>query len=170
MSMPLQARTAMTTRVLAGSIGACLGLAALMWLFAGPSAPDGKVEPLEVTIPDAGGIAQGSGDHFPMMLEQPLFWAERAPSLAEEGGKGTAATIAGPDGLVYLGVLVKQPERQVLLRDGEGVHVLREGETIRGLEVRRISAEGVLLGNATSEVKLPAPVDRTGSIEIRRME
>ena len=74
------------------------------------------------------------------------------------------------DGLVYLGVLVKQPERQVLLRDGEGVHVLREGETIRGLEVRRISAEGVLLGNATSEVKLPAPVDRTGSIEFRRME
>jgi hypothetical protein len=48
--------------------------------------------------------------------------------------------------------------------------VLREGETIRGLEVRRISAEGVLLGNAGSEVKLPAPVDRTEFIEIRRME
>ena len=170
MSMPLQARTAMTTRVLLGSIGACLGLAALLWLFDGPSAPDGKVEPLEVAIPDAGGIALGSGDHYPMMLEQPLFWAERAPSLAQEGGKETAATIAGPDGLVYLGVLVKEPEKQVLLRDGESVHVLREGEIIRGLEVRRISAEGVLLGNATSEVKLPAPVDRTESIEIRRME
>jgi hypothetical protein len=106
----------------AGAVGVdrCLpGSCGLMWLFAGPPAPDGKVEPLEVTIPDVGGIAQGSGDHFPMMLEQPLFWAERAPSLAQEGGKESAATIAGPDGLVYLGVLVNEPSRQVLLRDGE---------------------------------------------------
>ena len=171
MSMPLQARTALTTRVLAGSIGACLGLAALMWLFAGSSGQDGEVEPLEVTIPDAGGMAQAGGGSYPMMLEQPLFWPERvaAPEAAAEQG-AAAGGAAGPDGLVYLGVIVKGDERQALLKDGGSVHVLREGETIRGLEVRRIGAEGVLLGNATSEVKLPAPVDRTGSIEIRRME
>lgn len=170
MSMSLQARTMMTTRVLLGAVGACLGLAALLWLFAGPSAPDSDVEPLEVRVPDAGGIAQGPGEEYPMMLEQPLFWAERAPSLAADGDNATAGTAAGPDGLVFLGVLVNEPLRQVLLRDGESVHVLREGETIRGLEVRHINAEGVLLGNATSEVKLPVPVDRTEFIEIRRME
>ena len=170
MSMTLQARTMMTTRVLLGTIGACLGLAALLWLLAGPSAPDSDVEPLEVRIPDAAGIAQGQGEDYPMMLEQPLFWAERAPSLVADGGSATAGTAAGPDGLVYLGVLVNEPRRQVLLRDGDSVHVLREGETIRGLEVRRITAEGVLLGNATSEVKLPVPVDRSEFIEIRRME
>ena len=56
-----------------------------------------------------------------MMLEQPLFWPERAPSLAPEGGSGEGCGdggAAGPDGLVYLGVIVKGDERQVLLKDG----------------------------------------------------
>lgn len=171
MSMPLQVRTAMATRVLLGATGVCLGLAALLWLFAGSSGQDGAVEPIEVTIPDATGIAQGAGGNYPMMLDQPLFWPERVPAPAaetEQGGAGGAA--AGPEGLVYLGVIVKGDERQALLKDGESVHVLREGETIRDLAVRHIGAEGVTLASATAEVRLPAPVEPTESIEFRRLE
>lgn len=169
--MQLQARTAMTTRILTGAIAAGLALAALLWLFAGPSGPDEGVEPLDITIPDADGTVRGADGNYPMMLDQPLFWPERAPASAAEGGAGAAvAGAVSPDGLVYLGVIVKGDERLALLRDGESVHVLREGETIRGFAVRRISAEGVTLAGATAEVQLPAPVDRSGSIEIRRLE
>ena len=100
MSMPLQARTALTTRVLAGSIGACLGLAALMWLFAGSSGQDGEVEPLEVTIPDAGGMTQAGAGSYPMMLEQPLFWPERvaAPEAAAEQAKRFRVDLAARPG------------------------------------------------------------------------
>lgn len=164
----LRERTAMARRVLLGAIAAMLCLAVVLWLSAGPSTEDGEVAPLDITIPDTSGISRASGGDYPSMLDRPLFWPERSPVQPEaqadtEGG-------AGPEGLVYLGVLVKGAQRQVLLNDGGNVHVLREGETIRGLEVRRISADGVLLGNASSEVKLPAPEDRTEIIDIRRME
>ena len=166
----LHDRTAITTRVLLGAIAVVLLLTAVSWLIAGRSAGHGEVKPLDITIPDTGVIPPVSGGDYPAMLDRPLFWPERAPVQPGEQATAGAAGGGGPEGLVYLGVLVRGAQRQVLLSDGGSVHVLREGETIRGLEVRRISGEGVLLGNATSEVNLPVPVDRTEFIEIRRME
>ena len=77
---------------------------------------------------------------------------------------------AGPEGLVYLGVILKGDVKQALLQDSDGVRVLHEGERIRGLEIRRISAEGGTLAGSSGEVHLPAPVDNSESIEIRQLQ
>ena len=167
----LQQRTALTTRILLGAIAASLCLSTAWALYTLFSSHEGNREPVEVPIPDVSSVRFDGGANYPAMLERPLFWPERAPAPpGETGAAGSAQAAQGPEGLLYLGGVVRGDVRQALLQDSGSVHVLREGERIRGLEVRHISAEGVTLVGADSEAKLPAPVDRTEFIEIRRME
>jgi hypothetical protein len=167
----LQQRTALTTRILLGAIAASLCLSTAWALYALFVSHEGNREPVEVKIPDVSGVRFDGGANYPAMLERPLFWPERAPAPPGEAVAGVAAQgAAGPEGLVYLGVILKGDVKQALLQDSDGVRVLHEGERIRGLEIRRISAEGVTLAGSSGEVHLPAPVDNSESIEIRQLQ
>jgi hypothetical protein len=167
----VQARTALLTRILLGAIVACVALSTAWWLHALFSSHEGDREPVEVTIPDVSSVQFGGGADYPALLERPLFWPERAPAPpgATATANGTEAA-AGVEGLVYLGVILKGEQRQVLFKDGDNVQVLHEGEKIRGLEIRRISTAGVTLSGSNGDVTLPVPVDNADTIEFRRTE
>jgi len=164
-------RKALLTRVLLGAIVACAALSTAWWLRALFFPYEGNREPVDVSTPDVSSVQFGDTADFPVMLERPLFWPERKPAApgATAAGESTEAA-AGTEGLVYLGAIVKGTQHQVLFKDGDKVQVLREGERIRGFEIRRISADGVTLSGSSGDVTLPPPVDNSATIEFRRAE
>ncbi len=167
----LQQRTALTTRILLGAIAASLCLSTAWALYTLFSSHEGNREPVEVPIPDVSSVRFDGGANYPAMLERPLFWPERAPAPpGETGAAGSAQAAQGPEGLLYLGGVVRGGVREALPQGRGSAPGPPGGEGIRRPGVRHISAEGVTLVGADSEAKLPAPVDRTEFIEIRRME
>ena len=171
MTMQMQRRIALTTRILLGAIAASLLLSTAWWLYALFASHQGNREPVEVAIPDVSSVRFDASGNYPAMLERPLFWPERKPAPPGETAEaGSGAEAAGTEGLVYLGVIVKGDVKQALLKDGDEVRVLHEGETIRGLAIRRIGVDGVTLAGNAGDVHLPAPVDNSATIDIRRTQ
>jgi len=125
-----------------------------------------------VAIPDVSSVRFDPSGNYPAMLERPLFWPERKPAPPAETAEAASgeAAAAGPEGLVYLGVIVKGDVKQALLKDGDEVRVLHEGERIRGLAIRRIGVDGVTLAGSAGDVHLPVPVDHSDTIDIRRTQ
>lgn len=172
MTMQMQRRIALTTRILLGAIAASLLLSTAWWLYALIASHQGNREPVEVAIPDVSSVRFDASGNYPAMLERPLFWPERKPAPPGETAEAASgeAAAAGPEGLVYLGVIVKGDVKQALLKDGDEVRVLHEGERIRGLAIRRIGVDGVTLAGNAGDVHLPAPVDNSATIDIRRTQ
>ena len=148
-----------------------LVLALLLWMLAGPGSPDIEAGKLRVSGFDANDLEIDADGQYPDLLDKPLFWSERRPVAAAAPPPTPVQETSKLDleGVSFLGVIVDGDVRKVMLKDGEQVQVLREGDIIRGAPVTEIRDAGITIGRGGQAVQLPQPTP-SGTIQLKRVD
>lgn len=159
-------------RALIGGILLMLVIAIVLWFATARETGTGTARPPNLRLPSVDGLVDGGGREYQQIFARPLFWQGRAPiapgaGSGDDGSQGSDDTASDLDGVVFLGVIVEENRQRVFLADGNEVHILRNGEIIRGFTVTTIGPESVLLVREGVQVELPKPVDRSEFIDIR---
>lgn len=154
--------------VLITAIGCLLAVALGFYVLIEP-------EPLNVSERDRIKLAVPTFDSFrdgPLdyaeAVARPLFWKGRRPvaEVAEASAADGQSSAAEAAKFEFLGSVKGGDAPRVLLRSGDTVVTLKEGEEIAGWKVAGVGKGEVLLQNGTQSLILPPRPDRSSIIRI----